>query len=65
MKHKGLKSLSVRVKPSIVRELRAKPSAIQKIYLQKNSFILWVFFFSPFNTFTFLVSTTECSNKSG
>ena len=66
--HKALKSLSVKVKPFIVWELRAKPSAIQKMYLQKNSLILWVvffFFFFPFNTFTFLVSTTECSNKSG
>ena len=48
VKHKGLKSLSVRVKPFIVRELRAKSSAIQKLYLQKNSFILWVCFFFPF-----------------
>ena len=48
--HKALESLSVRVKPFIVWELRAKPSAIQKMYLQKNSLILWVvvffFFFS-------------------
>ena len=46
--HKALKSLSVKVKPFIVWELRAKPSAIQKMYLQKNSLILWVVFFFSF-----------------
>ena len=51
--HKALESLSVRVKPFIVWELRAKPSAIQKMYLQKNSLIHWVFLFFVFFSFQY------------
>ena len=51
----------MRVNTFVVWELRAKPSATQKRYLQNNSFILCLSFIT---TYILHVSTKECSKDS-